>query len=99
LRSGSDAADPFAPGFGEYFARLAGAGTDFSILAAGDQPQLRLVERGGKQSVMDGQRLVAMIEPMDRAVGERKMRDAAEENGGDAMAIEIERSDCRHVGS
>ncbi len=48
---------------------------------------------------MDGQRLVAVIEPMDRAVGERKMRDAAEKNGGDAMAIEIKRGDCRHVGS
>ena len=48
---------------------------------------------------MDGERLVAVVEPVDRAVGEREMRDAAEENGGDAMAIEIERGDCRHVGS
>ena len=46
---------------------------------------------------MDGKRLVAVIEPVDRAVGQREMRDAAEENGGDAMAVEIKRGDCRHV--
>ncbi len=48
---------------------------------------------------MDGQRLVAVVEPMDRAVRQGKMRDAAKENGGDAMAIQIKRGDGRHESS
>ena len=57
---------------------------------------LRLVERGGEQAVMDGKRLVAVVEAVDRAVGQREMRHAAEEHGGDAMAVEIKRGDCGH---
>ena len=45
---------------------------------------------------MHGQRLVAMVEAMDGSVGQREMRHAAEKHGGDAMAIKIERGDCRH---
>ena len=41
--------------------------------------------------------LVAVVEAMDRAVGQREMRHVAEEDGGDAVAVEIERGDCGHV--
>src|SRR5690606_11986906 len=56
----------------------------------------RLVERGREQAVMDVKRLVAVVEAVDRAVGKREMRHAAEEDGGDAMAFEIERCDSGH---
>src|SRR5699024_4885877 len=85
----SDAADPFAPGLGEHFGRFARAGADLAVLAAGDQTGFRLVERRGEQPVVDLKGLMAMVEPMDGAVGQREMRHAAEEDGGDTMAIEI----------
>ena len=39
---------------------------------------------------------MAIVEPMDSAIGQREMRHVAEEDGGDAMAFEIERGDGRH---
>src|SRR5690606_23548467 len=91
LWSAGHAADPFLARFREHFARLAGAGADLAVLAAGNQPRFRLVKGGGEQAVMHRKHLVAMVEAVDRAVGEREMRHAAEEDGSDAMAIEIER--------
>ena len=38
-------------------------------------------------------RLVAVVEPVDRAVGQGEERHVAEEDGGDAVAVEIERGD------
>ena len=53
---------------------------------------------GGEQPVIGVNCLVAMVEPMDGAVGQREMRHVAEEDGGDAMAFEIKRGDGRHGG-
>ncbi|GLR40426.1 hypothetical protein GCM10007880_09420 [Mesorhizobium amorphae] len=39
---------------------------------------------------------MAMVEPVDDAIGQREMRHVAEEDGGDAMAFEIKRGDCGH---
>ena len=38
--------------------------------------------------------LVAVVEPVNGAVGEREMRHVVEEDGGDAMAVEVEGGDC-----
>ncbi len=52
---------------------------------------------GGEQPVIGLHGLVAMVEPMDGAIGQREMRHVAEEDGGDAVAFEIERGDGGHA--
>ena len=37
-----------------------------------------------------------MVEPVDRAIGKREMRDTVEKDGGDAMSGKIEGRDCGH---
>jgi hypothetical protein len=50
----------------------------------------------GKQAVIGLNCLVAIVEPMNGAIGQRKMRHVVEEDGGEAMAIEIKRGNCGH---
>ena len=96
LRTGGDAGDPFAADLGQGFGSVADTGDDLAVLAAGDQPGLALVERRAEQAVVDGSPFMPMVEAVDRPVGKREMRHAAEKDGGDAMSVEVKRSDCRH---
>ena len=98
LRSRRDAGHPFAAEVAEDFdGAVGGDRSDLAVLAAADQPRIGGVGDGGQQALMRLRRLVAVVEPVNGAVGEREEGHAADEGGGHAMAVEIEWRDCRHA--
>src|SRR5690606_1731428 len=93
LRAGRDRGDPLALDAAEVrYAAVGGNGAHLAVLAAGDQALAGGVEHRAEQAVMDGPGLLAVVEAMDRATRHGEERDVADEGGGDAVAVEVERS-------
>ena len=98
LRTGRDRRHPFARHLGERLGRAVRAGErHLAVLAAGDQRLAVPGHRRAEQSVMRRDGFRAVVEAVDRPVGQCEMRDVVEEGGGDAVAGKIEGRDCGHV--
>ncbi len=96
-RAGRYARHPFATDFSDLLDRAVCANAeDLAVLAAAYKPLAIGIGRSGQQTVMRFHPLVAVVEPVDHAVGEREMRDAGKPAGGDTMAVEIKGCDCGH---
>src|SRR5690606_13080122 len=99
LRPGSYAGDPFLAGAAQLNSRTVGLDRkNLAVFPSGHQPLVRGVMCRRQHSVIGLHRLVAMVEPVHGPVGQREMRYIVQEDGSDAMAVEIERCDCRHEG-
>jgi hypothetical protein len=97
LRSGRDAGHPLATDLGQDLDGAFDADRrDFAVLAAGNQSRLRRVDSGCKQPVMGTYGLVAEIEPVHRAIGQREEGHAGNEDSGNAMTFEVERGEGGH---
>ena len=75
----------------------ASVAADLAVLAGGNKARCGRIGRGGQQPVMDLPGLVAVVEPVDVAIGQCEMRNIVEKYGGDAMSVEIKRGDCGHA--
>ena len=97
MRSGRNLRDPFATRVGNEARRAVCRNAHYlAVFAAGQQRVVRLVDNEGQQPVMCFGRLVAVIEPVDRAGGPGEEGNILEESHADDVTFEIERSDGRH---
>ena len=92
-----DTGYPFPAGRREFLDHAIGLDRKhLAVLAAGHQPVIGRVVESGQQPVIGLNGLVTVVQPVHGAVGEGEMRHVVKEDGGDAMAIDIKRGDCRH---